>query len=252
MDRSSAEKDAAARLQRLVERIRRREPLPSRYAYGSRPLREEIVETFGRGNGDGPRALITRNRYGALVLNTARCLFLDVDLPQIGILQRLRRFLSGNRVDPAAAALSSLRDALGRSPLPATFRLYRTAAGFRVIAVDREFEPGGVEAERLMDFTATDRAYVQLCRAQQSFRARLTPKPWRCGCASPPGEYPREVAAVQQQFAAWLANYETASWKFATCRYVDTVGSGNALHGIEDLVDIHDRLTRAREPLPLA
>ena len=44
-DRAAAGHEAAGRLQRLLERIRRGEPFPPAYAYGSRPRREEIVQT---------------------------------------------------------------------------------------------------------------------------------------------------------------------------------------------------------------
>ena len=43
------------------------------YFYGKTPLREEIIAAVGK---DG-EAIITRNRYGALVLNTARVPFID-------------------------------------------------------------------------------------------------------------------------------------------------------------------------------
>ena len=48
-----------------------------RYGYGARqPLREEIIKTI---NDD---TIITRNAYGALVLNTARVMFIDIDLEE--------------------------------------------------------------------------------------------------------------------------------------------------------------------------
>src|SRR5436853_4292927 len=73
-DEASARSEAASRLGRLIDRVRRGERFPEHYAYADRPLREEVVESLG------DRAAITRNRHGALVLNTSRLLFLDVDL----------------------------------------------------------------------------------------------------------------------------------------------------------------------------
>ena len=248
-DYGSAEHEAGARLQRLVDRVRRGEPFPAGYVYASRPLRGEMVGPVGRGPRPEPSALITRNRYGALVLNTARLLFLDIDLPQPTFLARV---LHRRRERQAVAALTNLRDTLRRARPSGTFHVYRTAAGLRVIAVDREYEPGGSDAEQLMHATGTDQAYVQLCRVQESFRARLTPKPWRCHSPLPPGQHPRESPEVQQQFAAWRAEYEKTSLRFATCRYVETLGSESPFPGAGDLIDTHDRLTHAREPLPLA
>jgi hypothetical protein len=58
----SAAEDVAARAAHAT--------VPSRaYAYGDRPLREEIVRSV---DGDGERAaVVTRNSFGCLVLNTA-------------------------------------------------------------------------------------------------------------------------------------------------------------------------------------
>ena len=249
-DEAQARGEASSRLERLVERMRRGEPFPKAYAYGSRPLREEILQNFD-GAGE-PRAILTRNAYGTTVLNTARLAFLDIDLDESGesFGQRLRRLFAGaSRED---TVLAKLRDTLKASG-KATFRLYRTAAGFRALAVDREFDPAGQEAQDLMKATGTDPYFVRLCSVQKSFRARLTPKPWRCGLKPPPGEYPRTDPAIQQLFAAWLAEYERISSKYATCKFLESVGKGAfSAMGDTELVDLHDRMTRATQLLPLA
>jgi len=250
-DRAAAGREAAGRLQRLLERIRRGEPFPPAYAYGSRPRREEIVQTV-EGPLEHPTAVLTRNRYGAVVLNTTRLLFLDVDLPPVTLAQRLRRLITRPRADPADPTLARLREALLRSRPAATFRLYRTAAGFRALAIDREFDPAGRDTQELMHVAGADPAFVRLCRAQQSFRARLTPKPWRCRCSLPPGEHPREEDAQRRRFAAWRDAYDKASARYATCRYVETVGTGSLIQGARALVALHDRMTRCEQSLPLA
>ncbi len=250
-DDTAAHREAASRLQRLLERIRRGDPFPSAYAYGSRPVREEILQRFDGSSAEELSAVVTRNRYGALVLNTARLLFLDVDLPAVSLRQRLRRLFSARSADPAEVALATLREALRRYGR-ATFRLYGTAAGLRAIAVDREFDPAGQDAQELMQRTGTDRSFMRLCVAQRSFRARLTPKPWRCDCSLPPGAHPRVDAALRQGFADWVCAYEAASKGYATCRYIETVGSGSPRRQSEELIRVHDRLTRCDDPLPLA
>jgi hypothetical protein len=125
-------------------------------------------------------------------------------------------------------------------------------AGFRAIALDRDFNPAGEDAQALMKASGTDPAYRRLCVAQKSFRARLTPKPWRCACSLPPGEHPRSDGAVKQSFAGWLRVYEVASARYASCRYVETVGNGRAKGQAEKLITLHDRVTRCEESLPLA
>lgn len=244
-DEAGAQLSAAERLQRVLSRVLRGEPFPDRYDYGRLPLREEIVREIRTANGV-PLAMVTRNRYGALVLNTPDVLFLDVDEKPQGLLQRLRRLLTGGAAGDET--LSALRAALQASGLPG-FRLYRTAAGFRVIATGKLFDPAGEEAQALMRATATDPAFARLCRVQRSFRARLTPKPWRCGVPLPPSRYPHDDA---QAFANWLAHYEQQAARHATCRYLETVGSA-ALDGeVAQVVALHDQETRSQLALPLA
>lgn len=248
---AAARMEAAERLQRLGERVLAGRELQREYAYGSRPLREEIVETLGGKSGE-PSAIVTRNRYGALVLNTARVLFLDVDLPKLPLGRRLKRFLGLDRSDPVAEELDRLRERLERARNGATFRLYRTAAGFRALAIDREFDPAGSATEELMKRTGADPAFMHLCRLQESFRARLTPKPWRCRGPLPPGQHPREEPELRARFDDWLDGYHQASARFATCRYLETLGSGSVMRSAEPIVALHDSATRCREPLPLA
>jgi hypothetical protein len=249
-DPAQARHEAEAKLDRLSERVRRGEPFPDAYAYGSRPIREEILQTIG--SQDDPRAVLTRNRYGATVLNAARLLFLDVDLPEgAGEPGFLGKLFGGKSAD--AATLEKLREALGKAGKGA-FRIYRTAGGFRAMATDRAFDPAGREAQDLMKATGTDPWFVRLCLAQKSFRARLTPKPWRLGMKPPPEEYPREDPEAEQAFGEWLAEYEQLSRNHATCKYLETVGKGGMVGDgeAEDLVALHDRTSRANEALPLA
>jgi hypothetical protein len=248
-DDAQALQEAEIKLARLSDRVRRGDPFPGAYEYGSRPIREEILETFG--DAGEPRAVLTRNRYGTTVLNAARLMFLDVDLPEgPSVSGFLGRLFGG--ASPEEAARAKLRETLAKLAKGA-FRIYRTAAGFRALAVDREFDPAGREAGDIMTATGTDPWFVRLCLAQKSFRARLTPKPWRCGLKHPPGEFPRTDPAHQAGFAAWLAEYEEVSKGYATCRFLETAGKGGfGLAVDEELVALHDRATRATEALPLA
>jgi hypothetical protein len=103
-----------------------------------------------------------------------------------------------------------------------------------------------------MQAARVDPAFRQLCRVQQSFRARLTPKPWRCGYVVPPTHYPRETADDRQRFAEWLAGYDVACAGWATCRFTESVGTGAPAPALETVIRLHDGLTRCEEDLPLA
>jgi hypothetical protein len=94
-DESAAKASAADRLKRVLERIRLGESFPDQYAYGNRPLREEILQTLESSSSDEPSAIVTRNSYGAQVLNTARLLFLDIDIRPPSFAQRLQRLFGG-------------------------------------------------------------------------------------------------------------------------------------------------------------
>jgi hypothetical protein len=248
-DEASAKKGARERLQRVLERIYQGEPFPNKYAYGSRPLREEILQTFEGETSGELSAIVTRNTYGAQVLNAARLMFLDIELKALTCIQRILRLFGG--ASPEEAVLTRLRVTLEEYG-KATFRVYRTASGLRLIAVDREFDPAGRDVQELMQTTGTDPAFSHLCLVQRSFRARLTPKPWRCNRSLPPGEHPRLDGELRSRFATWLSDYEEASMDYATCRYIETIGSGSPRGAAKRLLDLHDRMTRCSESLPLA
>lgn len=251
-DESRAEAEARAResLARLVERVLRGEDLPrGGYGYGTRPLREEIAEELRGADGE-VAAVVTRNAYGALVLNAARALFIDVDLPPARRTGLFQRWFGPSEPDPADAVLERLRETLRAQP-GVSFRLYRTAAGFRVLATDPLYQPGDPASRTLLEKAGADPAFVRLCGLQQSFRARLTPKPWRCGRPLPPGRYPREDAAAAR-FARWLADYEAASASFATCRFLECVGRERVDPELAPLLRLHDEVSGASSGRPLA
>jgi hypothetical protein len=251
---AAALEHAEQRLQKLLQRVRDRDDLARWWWYytnGERPLREEILDARPAGVVEG-QALVTRNRYGAAVLNTARLLFIDIDLPEPPPQRRgvLAWFSKPATIEPAESRLERLKAALVAHSA-STFRLYRTAGGFRAVALDREFDPVADEVAAMMQAVGADPMYVKLCRAQQNFRARLSPKPWRCGVSNPPGQYPRDADGARA-FAAWLADYNARASGFGTCLYLETLGRATALPELAPLIDFHDRATRALEPFALA
>src|SRR5262249_12489014 len=227
-------------LERLATRVRQGLWNVDRYPYGVRALREEIIQEV---QGSSQPATITRNSYGALILNTERVMFIDIDVPE----PKKGFFGKAKQSDEP---YDKLRKQLGE--LRASFRIYRTAGGFRVLATDSLFEPGSSESERLMQAVGADPAFVQLCRAQRSFRARLTPKPWRCNVPNPPNSFPREETGAEQEFHRCLSIYDSACMNLATCQKLEEVGSGGIHDEVQPLLNLHDDATRCTSGDPLA
>jgi hypothetical protein len=251
---SDAEARAAERFRSLEQRVSQGLDLPRGYGYGDRPVREQIIEEIQGSDGQAA-ALLTRNTYGSVVLNASRAMFIDVDAAGAtgagGGTGFLKSLFGGGGSKPSDAQLDRLRDIL-RSSGAGSFRVYRTAGGYRLLATDRIYTPGSSESESLMRQVGADPAFIQLCRIQDSFRARLTPKPWRIGKAAPPGGFPRDDARLQRDFEKWLQDYDRAAGAKATCQFVETIGDGRIHTDVATIVQLHDERTRATTGLPLA
>ncbi len=134
-------------------------------------------------------------------------------------------------------------------------RVYRTPAGLRLLAMHRRFDPTSTEVAAAFAAMDVDPVYARMCTRQRCFRARLTPKPWRAGIRahirprSGRWPVPETHRAARQR---WIAAYEEASRKFASCRYLETLGAGAADPMCEDVRVLHDALCGAEKDLPLA
>jgi hypothetical protein len=250
---------AAQAAARLAARLASGQPPTGAYLYGERPLPEPIVRELG--DGGAPRAVVTRNAYGSLVLNARELMFVDIDRePEAGagggvgdLVAGVRALFGGRSAKPAVPAgdpvVDEVRAVAERQRLAA--RVYRTAAGYRAIVTSGPFAAGAATEPLLQQFGA-DPLYVRLCRLQESFRARLTPKPWRCGASAPPVAFPFETPQAEARFREWEATYRAASARYATCRFLATVGGDRIDPALVDLVAYHDQETRATSGLPLA
>jgi ribosomal protein S7 len=315
--------DAAAKLERRAAILRASEGR-TLSAKESAAVREALLDLGGRTpegeyeaviceevlDEPAPRNAVTRNRYGAEVLNSEDTCFVDVDevhrresaiewirrwtpaaiifaamtalcaksihhvisatgpealfqslslypfavaagivcaVPAIAM-ARLRR---PTATDDAEATLLAKVRALAEAPAwrGLAARVYRTAAGFRILAQADGLAPGNARFRALAKALDADPLYVDLCRKQGCWRARLTPKPRRAGVKRPPSgtRFPRAPEA-EAPFAAWVSDYAAASDAYAVCRPVATVG-----RFVEtDVVRLHDDRTRCSSSLPLA
>lgn len=186
--------------------------------------------------------IVTRNRYGSLVLNTTRLCFADVDhFPPRGLKQRLAALFHGIRDEQRL--LDTLRD-MSRQDESFGARLYRTAHGWRIIL--RKVELGSEQQRRLFAALNVDPLYTKLCDSQQCWRARLSPKPFHLGLP----RFPKleDSLGAPEAMGDWVTRYEERSAHLAVCRLIDTVGRSIA----DPVLDYHDRSTQAlKSDLPL-
>ena len=183
-------------------------------------------------------AVATRNSYGCHVLNTAKAMFVDVDLPE--------------SVENLAAVSMAKADAWARQHSGWSWRVYRTQAGLRLLATHQLFHPEDAICQTVFNATGCDPLYKKLCQTQSCFRARLTPKPWRCELPNPPSRWPFENTSAERQYEQWDAKYQSTCTAWAACQLVTTVGSGEIHEAIAPLIALHDGMSRANSRLPLA
>jgi hypothetical protein len=231
------------------------------YGYPDRPLREPILhEMFYP---DGRRsAVVTRNSYGCDVLNTENAMFVDVDLAEeesagAALGGMLGAFFSdsptGAPLHQKFNAVIARAQAFAQSQPNWNWRVYRTRAGLRLLATHALFNSKDpLSNQSIFEAVGADPLYRRLCDAQESYRARLTPKPWRCGIPAPPMSWPFLNASVEQHFNEWQASYRAASNAYATCQLLPDIGSGFVAGALGDIIALHDNVSRATSGLPLA
>lgn len=200
-------------------------------------IREEIVQRLDE------RAIITRNRYGAQVLNVADMMIMDIDKPPSSFWDIFRK-----RSDAAdkEKIIGHIRK-LTQKYQSCAFRVYETRNGIRVIVLGRSFNPLAAEATAMMQEFRCDPLYARLCRKQGCFRARLTPKPYRMRLRGHRVKMLRSEAE-EREFRQWLADYEERSSNFSTCRLVEQIGAAP----LPAAVHVHDEISRVSSGLRLA
>ncbi len=220
--------------------------------YPDRPLREQVLSEIKNASG-GRAAVVTRNSYGCHVLNTARVMFVDVDLPEPKPAGLFKRLFGG-----AAAPVVTQDEVVAkvenwtRDNPGAGWRIYRTRAGLRLLATHDVFDPETAASDSVFDALGADPLYRRLCKTQKCYRARLTPKPWRCGLRRKPERWPWPDARAEKSFQRWEAQYQSCSFNWATCELVQTVGTREIHPEVQLILGLHDQKTRVDSKLALA
>jgi hypothetical protein len=222
------------------------------YDYGNLPSREPVLESIDVGG--KTIGCVTRNRYGCRVLNADRVLFADIDLPAADSFSAATTDLvslvkSWFAPKPPPATASPEETALARVAdwhqrhAGSALRVYRTFAGLRLLFVDRQYDPSNPATLPLLKSLGTDPLYVHLTKRQDCFRARLSPKPWRCGVDRPKHVGQFDHPDYAGFLADWAESYEPQAKAYATCRLLQTFGPTPSDPVIAAIVAYHDRHT---------
>jgi hypothetical protein len=202
-------------------------------------IREEILQIID------DHSAITRNRYGAQVLNTERLLILDIDKPKASFGDLFKKKDVGQdkaRIFDMVRKLASVSKYQEYG-----FRIYETYQGARVIVLGRDFDARDRDTVKIMSEFHCDRLYMTLCQKQVCFRARLTPKPYRMNIRRYKVPFPREDENAELR--TWLADYERESRNYNVCRFIEQVGTR---HPVDNVLQLHDEITGANFRQPLA
>lgn len=292
---SEAQAHAEARVQEAIEQVRRGIALSRRdhkVSYNGAegiPIREEIVERFGETvitrNSYGARCLntprimfldIDRDRskptgcyvgflfliaivvglYGLSKgdhqLIAASALGFLVLLVFTRLVRKLRSRAEDNGSEPRM--LATIQRFLESRP-DWKIRVYRTPNGLRLLVMHRTFDPRSPEAEEAYRELDVDPIYAMMCRNQNCFRARVSPKPWRIGIREHlrprPGVWPINPDRLPER-REWVANYEAIASNFASCQLITEMGFGTTHPEAETVRLLHDRLCRALDDRPMA
>ncbi|WP_418908281.1 hypothetical protein [Glutamicibacter endophyticus] len=245
-----AQRHARTRLQELIARGGPTGAERDWY-YPAAPLREPCLESLG--DGPEPLAVITRNRYGATVLNTDAVLIADVDLPNApkpGWFSRLFGRGTATAEDPADNIRERIATFAAAHPTLGV-RSYRTSAGFRVFITGSSAAPDSAEAEHLLRELGSDELYTKLCRSQHSYRARLSPKPWRIGLSAPTVIWPAPDSEAQRRLELWVESYRRGASGFSVTTREARFGPAPSLDEAK-ILRWHDEQTGADSNRPLA
>ncbi len=134
-------------------------------------------------------------------------------------------------------------------------RVYETPAGYRLLAMHEVFDPAGSPAKDAFDELKADKAFANLCAVQGCFRARVSPKYWRMNYRPPvtlpktKWPFPPEDLPRRHQ---WVAAYDKHAVRYASCRFLESLGSQEVHPQADAVRETHDVYCRALEDLPLA
>ena len=133
-------------------------------------------------------------------------------------------------------------------------RVYRTPMGLRVLALHKLYDPQSEEVAKIFKVLSADSLYSTMCRNQNCFRARISPKPWRMGMTRigpRPGVWPVKEERIPER-RAWIEEYNSISDNYSSCHFKIHLGSEISDPIACEVLELHDQYCNAEKQLKLA
>ncbi len=196
-------------------------------------IMEEIILKIDDNN------IVTRNRYGALVLNSKSLIFIDVDEYKKSFWELIFKKNSSIK----ELMLQKITTTIKKNKYSKFgFRVYETFKGYRIMVINGAFQPKSKESQLIMKDFRADYLYRYLCVKQNCYRARLTPKPFRIKKSKLKIKFPYKNDIEKEELDNWVKEYNALSEKYATCKLVLTYGYDVTT----SLIDYHDKVCKVK------
>ena len=143
--------------------------------------------------------------------------------------------------DPEKSALRIIKNVSELEP-SLHLRIYRTPMGYRILVMDRTFSPRENTTIILLNKFHSDSIYTLMCKNQNCFRARISPKPWRVDMdrlRPTPGVWPIKQKHMGKR-KEWINEYNKRSQRYSSCHFVMQLGSHTVSSEAEYIRKLHD------------
>ncbi|HCS63177.1 MAG TPA: hypothetical protein DIW64_03315 [Cellvibrio sp.] len=230
--------NAMERAAKLTQIVSRGLEALREYEYWNGYIREEVIDEIKDADGR-LLGVLTRNNYGAIVLNAESVFFGDIDVTEETFFSKLLQLFGRPKKDKAYHLANV--EQFQKQNTEYTIKVYETFAGLRVVIVNRVFEQDFATVNALFSSLGVDPLYVTLCKVQSCYRARLTPKPWRIGIDRPLFRFPRHEQYELDGFSEWLTDYELAAKSYRTVKVVAEFGSDAVHPDVARVLEVHDQ-----------
>lgn len=118
------------------------------------------------------------------------------------------------------------------------FSIYRTRRGHRLILCSSKMSHNDLSR---FNSIPVDPMYLNLCKLQHGFRARLTPKPWNMGLPAMQKYKITDLQSTDKHRNIWINEYNKLSAGYSVCHQVKREYTSN--HDISAILSMHDELT---------